>query len=89
MALKRGLTEAVSLGITHISIYCDHYHIFELVTGSCGPEKDSIALLMNDVQRTRQQLTSSTPLLVTGDQTNKVAYKLASETLVSEISISM
>ncbi|KAG7554195.1 Ribonuclease H domain [Arabidopsis suecica] len=89
MALKRGLTEAVSLGITHISIYCDHYHIFELVTGSSGPEKDSIALLMNDVQRTRQQLTSSTPLLVTGDQTNKVAYKLASETLVSEISISM
>lgn len=32
MALKRGLTEAVSLGITHISICCDHYQIYELVS---------------------------------------------------------
>jgi len=32
MALKRGLTEAVGLGIDHISIYSDHYRIFELVS---------------------------------------------------------
>ena len=32
MALKRGLTEVVRLGIDHISIYCDHYQIFELVS---------------------------------------------------------
>jgi len=32
MALKRGLTEVVRLGIAHISIYCDHYQIFELVS---------------------------------------------------------
>lgn len=31
-ALKRGLTEAVSLGITHISICCDHNKTFELVS---------------------------------------------------------
>ncbi|KAL1197043.1 E3 ubiquitin-protein ligase RSL1 [Cardamine amara subsp. amara] len=85
LALKRGLTEAVSLGVTHISIYCDHYQIFELVKGRCAPEKDSLALLMNDVQRIRQQLTSSTPIMVTRDQTNKFAYKLALETLVSKI----
>ncbi|CAH2064699.1 unnamed protein product [Thlaspi arvense] len=89
MALKRGLTEAVSLGIPHISICCDHDQIFELVLGRSVPEKDSIALLMNDVERIRQQLTSSTPVLVTGNQTKNIAYKLAMETLVSEISISM
>jgi len=32
MALKRGLTEAVGLGIDNISIYSDHYRIFELVS---------------------------------------------------------
>ncbi|CAA7058757.1 unnamed protein product [Microthlaspi erraticum] len=88
MALKRGLTEAVTLGITHISICCDHHQIFELVLGRSVPEKDSIALLMEDVERIRQQLTSTTPVLVTGNQT-KSAYKLAMETLVSEISICM
>jgi len=31
-ALKRGLTEAANLGITHISIYCDDYPIYEFVT---------------------------------------------------------
>lgn len=31
MALRRGLTEAVRLGITHISVYCDYQTIFELV----------------------------------------------------------
>lgn len=31
-ALMRGLTEAASMGITHISIYCDYYPIYELVS---------------------------------------------------------
>ena len=31
-ALKRGLTEAANLGITHISIYCDDYPIYEFVS---------------------------------------------------------
>ncbi|KAG7636354.1 Ribonuclease H domain, partial [Arabidopsis thaliana x Arabidopsis arenosa] len=89
MALKLGLTEAVSLGITHISIYCDHFQIFELVMGRSLPDKDNIAMIMYDVQRIRQQLTSSTPLLVTGNQTNKLANELALETLVSKMSISI
>ncbi|CAN7060612.1 unnamed protein product [Brassica rapa subsp. trilocularis] len=89
MALRRGLIEAVRLGITHISVYCDYQTIFELVMGRSVPEQqDNIALLMGDVQRIRQQLTSSIPVLVTEDQT-KFAYKLAMETVVSEISISM
>lgn len=33
-ALKRGLTEAMGLGINHISIYCDYYPIYELVSFS-------------------------------------------------------
>lgn len=32
MALRRGLIEAVRLGITHISVYCDYQTIFELVS---------------------------------------------------------
>ena len=32
MALKRGLTEAVSLGINHISICCDRLELYELVS---------------------------------------------------------
>lgn len=55
---------------------------------SVPEQQDNIALLMGDVQRIRQQLTSSIPVLVTEDQT-KFAYKLAMETVVSEISINM
>ncbi|KAG2309858.1 hypothetical protein Bca52824_029606 [Brassica carinata] len=88
MALRRGLTEAVRLGITHISVYCDYQTIFELVMGRSVLEQDNIALLMDDVQRIRQQLASSIPVLVTEDQT-KFAYKLAMETVISEISITM
>lgn len=32
IALNRGLYEAVTLGIEHISIYCDNNQIFELVS---------------------------------------------------------
>ncbi|XP_006291315.2 potential E3 ubiquitin-protein ligase ariadne-2 [Capsella rubella] len=85
-ALKRGLTEAVSVGIKHISLYCDHDQIFELVLGISPAEKDTIALHVDDVQRIRQQFTSSTPVLMTRNQA-KFAYNLAMETTVSEISI--
>ncbi|KAJ0260237.1 RING/U-box protein with C6HC-type zinc finger [Hirschfeldia incana] len=88
MALRRGLTEAVRLGITHISVYCDYQSIFELVVGRSVPEQDNIALLMDDVQRIRQKLAFSIPVLVTEDQT-KLAYNLAMETVVSEIRINM
>ncbi|CAH8341965.1 unnamed protein product [Eruca vesicaria subsp. sativa] len=86
MALSRGLIEVVRLRITHIAIYCDYQTIFELVMGRYALEQDNIALLMDDVQRIRQQLRSSVPVLVTEDQT-KFAYKLAMETIVSEVSI--
>ncbi|CAH8267325.1 unnamed protein product [Arabidopsis lyrata] len=87
-ALKRGLTATLKLGLDQISICCDHNHIYELVMGRSVPEQDSIALLMNDVQRMRQQLTYSTPILVTRDQI-RCAYTLAIETVASEISIHM
>ncbi|CAE6075218.1 unnamed protein product [Arabidopsis arenosa] len=80
MALKRGLTEAVSLGISHISICCDSFQIFELVMGRSAPEQENIALLMDDVQRIRRELTSSIPVLVTENQA-KFAYKLAKESI--------
>lgn len=32
MALRRGLIEAVRLGITHILVYCDYQTLFELVS---------------------------------------------------------
>ncbi|CAA0384570.1 unnamed protein product [Arabidopsis thaliana] len=51
IALKRGLTEAVSLGINHIWIYCENYQVLELVMERSAPEKENIALIMNDVQR--------------------------------------
>ncbi|KAF8080841.1 hypothetical protein N665_0919s0006 [Sinapis alba] len=89
MALRRGLIEAVRLGITHILVYCDYQTLFELVTGRSVLEKDNIAFLMDDVQRIRKQLTSCIPLLVTEEDQTKFAYKLAMETIVSEISISM
>ncbi|CAE6075231.1 unnamed protein product [Arabidopsis arenosa] len=49
MALKRGLTEAVGLGIDHKLIYCDHYRIFELVMERSASEQENIALLMDDM----------------------------------------
>ncbi|CAH8267522.1 unnamed protein product [Arabidopsis lyrata] len=78
MALKRGLTEAVSLGINHISICCDSFQIFELVMRRSAPEQENIALLMDDVQRIRRELTSSIPVTVTKNQA-KFAYKLSKE----------
>ncbi|EFH51881.1 predicted protein [Arabidopsis lyrata subsp. lyrata] len=56
--------------------------------GRSVPEQDNIAMLMNDVQRMRQQLSSSNPILVTRDQIS-FAYKLAMETVASDISIRM
>ncbi|KAL1203262.1 E3 ubiquitin-protein ligase RSL1 [Cardamine amara subsp. amara] len=88
IALTRGLTEVVRLGINHISIYCDHDQIFELLLGRSVPEQGNIALLMDNVQPIRQKLKSSIPVLVTGNQT-KFAYKLAMETIVSETSTDM
>ncbi|CAL9248481.1 unnamed protein product, partial [Arabidopsis halleri] len=41
-ALKRGLTEAVSLGMTHILICCDHYRIYNLL--QCKKCPDMIRL---------------------------------------------
>ncbi|XP_006292499.2 probable E3 ubiquitin-protein ligase ARI10 [Capsella rubella] len=85
MALKLGLTRAVSMGITHLSICCNHDEIFELVMGRSAP-----ALLMDDVQRIRQQLTSTIPVLVT-DQNHQASFvtKLAMEAIDSEITIRM
>ncbi|CAL9247554.1 unnamed protein product, partial [Arabidopsis halleri] len=87
-ALKRGLTEAVGLGITHISIYCDYYPIYELVMGRCVPEENKTALLMIDVHRIREEFKSSFPIFVEGNSVSH-AYKLARETIVSEISITV
>ncbi|AEE78046.1 putative protein [Arabidopsis thaliana] len=86
MALKRGLTEAVGLGIDNISIYSDHYRIFELVMEKSASAEENFALLMDNVQHIRQRLTSSFPVLVTRNQI-KFVYELAMETIVSEISI--
>ncbi|AEE78033.1 IBR domain containing protein [Arabidopsis thaliana] len=80
MALKRGLTEAVSLGINHISICCDRLELYELVMGRLAPEKENIALLMDDVQCIRRELTSSIPVTVTENQA-KFAFKLAKESI--------
>ncbi|EOA25904.1 hypothetical protein CARUB_v10019283mg, partial [Capsella rubella] len=88
IALKRGLTEAVSMGINHLSICCDHDQIFELVMGRSAPEVNNIALLVDDVQRIRQQLKSVIPVLVT-DQNHQASFvtKLAMEAIDYEISI--
>ena len=40
-----------------------------------APEQENIALIMNDVQRIRKQLTSSIPILVTGNHQAKLAME--------------
>ncbi|CAL9234162.1 unnamed protein product [Arabidopsis halleri] len=59
MALKCGLSEAVSLGINHISICCDNDQIFEWVMGRSVPQEQNITLLIRDVQGIRKHFTSS------------------------------
>ncbi|XP_010431008.1 PREDICTED: putative E3 ubiquitin-protein ligase ARI4 [Camelina sativa] len=76
IALKRGLTEAASLGINHITIYCDDYRVLDLIMERSAPEQENIALIMDDVQRIRQQLPSSIAVLVT-DQ-NQVKFAMDS-----------
>ncbi|KAL1203265.1 E3 ubiquitin-protein ligase RSL1 [Cardamine amara subsp. amara] len=87
-ALKRGLTEAANLGITHISIYCDYYPTYGLVTGRSVPMDNKTASLMNDVWRIREQFASSFPIFV-AENSIKYAYELARETLDSEIRITV
>ncbi|XP_002878925.2 E3 ubiquitin-protein ligase arih1 [Arabidopsis lyrata subsp. lyrata] len=86
IALKCGLSQAVGLGINHISICCDHNQIFELVMGRFTPDKENIALLMRDVQGIRNNLTSSIPVMLTLSQSN-FAYELAIEAISSDIII--
>ncbi|CAL9247568.1 unnamed protein product, partial [Arabidopsis halleri] len=88
MALKLGLAKAVSMRINHISIYFDDPEIFELVMGRSVPKHEKVAMLIDDVQRIRQQFSSTIPILVGRDETEFV-YKLAKETIVSNNSIPM
>ncbi|CAL9247572.1 unnamed protein product [Arabidopsis halleri] len=49
-----------------------------VVMGRSAPEQENIALLMDDVQRIRRELTSSIPVTVTENQA-KFAYNLSKE----------
>ncbi|KAH0851111.1 LOW QUALITY PROTEIN: hypothetical protein HID58_094991 [Brassica napus] len=82
-ALTRGLTEAWKLGIKHVSIFCDSFPIFQFVRGSWTPKQKKIAMLMDDLQRIRQQFSFTQAVLVAGNQV-KYAYKLARESIVSQ-----
>ncbi|KAL0750868.1 hypothetical protein Bca101_032871 [Brassica carinata] len=82
-ALTRGLTEAWKLGIKHVSIFCDSFPIFQFVRGSWTPKQKKIAMLMDDLQRIRQQFSFTQAVLVAGNEV-KYAYKLARESIVSQ-----
>ncbi|CAH8323392.1 unnamed protein product [Eruca vesicaria subsp. sativa] len=82
-ALTRGLTEAWKLGIKHVSIFCDSFPIFQYVRGIWTPKQKKIAMLMDDLQRIRQQFSFSQAVLVAGNEV-KYAYKLARESIVSQ-----
>ncbi|XP_023638901.1 probable E3 ubiquitin-protein ligase RNF217 [Capsella rubella] len=58
----------------------------DAVMGRYVPEDNKTALLMMDVQRIRQGFKSSFPIFVEGNSIS-YAYKLAKETIVSEVSI--
>ncbi|KAF2574537.1 hypothetical protein F2Q70_00005574 [Brassica cretica] len=82
-ALTLGLTEASKLGIKHVAIFCDSFPIFQFVRGSWKPKQKKIAMLMDDLQRIRQQFSFTQAVLVTGNEV-KYAYKLARESIVSQ-----
>ncbi|CAH8390535.1 unnamed protein product [Eruca vesicaria subsp. sativa] len=82
-ALTRGLMEASKLGIKHVTIFCDSFPIFQYVRGSWTPKQMKISMLMDDLQRIRQQFTFSQAVLVAGNEV-KYAYKLARESIVSQ-----
>ncbi|CAH8263642.1 unnamed protein product [Arabidopsis lyrata] len=88
MALKCGLSEAVSLGINHISICCDNNQIFEWVMGRSVPQQENIALLIRDVQGIRKRFTSSIAVRVTRNQV-EFAYKVGMEAICSKTKIAM
>ncbi|CAN6863030.1 unnamed protein product [Brassica oleracea] len=81
-ALTLGLTEASKLGIKHVAIFCDSFPIFQFVRGSWKPKQKKIAMLMDDLQRIRQQFSFTQAVLVAGNEV-KYAYKLARESIVS------
>ncbi|KAG2299845.1 hypothetical protein Bca52824_036317 [Brassica carinata] len=82
-ALTRGLTEASKLGIKHVAIFCDSFPIFQFVRGSWTPKQKKITMLMDDLQRIRQQFSFTQAVLVAGNEV-KYAYKLARESIVSQ-----
>nr|VDC98498.1 unnamed protein product [Brassica rapa] len=78
-ALKRGLSEALGLGINHISIYCDYQPIYRLITGRSVLEESLSGMLLNEVQHIRRKFASSFPIFV-APQNIRYAYELARET---------
>ncbi|CAH8267527.1 unnamed protein product [Arabidopsis lyrata] len=88
IALKQGLTEAAGLGIDHISIYCDYYPVYKLISfsGRFVTEENKIALLIDDVKRITEGFKSSVPIFIAGNSI-RYAYELARATLVSKIRI--
>ncbi|KAL0843508.1 hypothetical protein Bca101_016753 [Brassica carinata] len=82
-ALTRGLTEASKLGVKHVAIFCDSYPIFQFVKGNWVPKQKKISMLMDDLQRIRQQFSFSQAVLVAGSEV-KFAYKLARESILSQ-----
>ncbi|KAJ0261371.1 Uncharacterized protein HA466_0045050 [Hirschfeldia incana] len=82
-ALTRGLTEASKLGVKHVAVFCDSYPIFQYVKGNWVPKQKKISMLMEDLQRIRQQFSFIQPVLVPGNEV-KFAYKLARESILSQ-----
>ncbi|KAL1208179.1 E3 ubiquitin-protein ligase RSL1 [Cardamine amara subsp. amara] len=86
LALTRGLNESINLGIRNILICCDDHQIYQLLTGRWKPSM-SLSPLVEEVKHLREKMASSEPVLIARNGV-KFAFKLARETIDSQISSS-
>ncbi|KAL1214669.1 E3 ubiquitin-protein ligase RSL1 [Cardamine amara subsp. amara] len=82
MALIRGLSESIALGIRNIIIYCDDHRIYQLIIGR-GKFNKKIVHLVEEVQRLKEKMASSEAVLVARNDI-KFAFRLAREVINSQ-----
>ncbi|XP_059429208.1 E3 ubiquitin-protein ligase RSL1-like [Corylus avellana] len=63
-ALIEGLNEALRLDLKRLTFFCDHYNVYQYVTGRAPPRHSKIATLVNQVALLRRKFTYCNPSLV-------------------------
>ncbi|XP_059430477.1 E3 ubiquitin-protein ligase RSL1-like [Corylus avellana] len=83
-ALIEGLNKAFSLNLKRLTFFCDHYMLYQYVTGRVAPQQSKVATLVNQVAGLQRKFTYCNPSLVARNDI-KFAFKSARDAIISQI----